>query len=145
LYIRDVLKAKSHEVVSVKADEPLKETFGRFAAAKIRSLAVTSHGVLVGMLTLRDVIAFLERHGAAALEMPVDDAMTGDVVRIRPDASLEEAAAIFQSNDFNHLPVEDDEGRLVGIVTPADVLARRVQEVEDGAAYLRNYIAGMYH
>ena len=142
--IQDVLKVKGHEVHSVAAAEPLARTLARFADSKIRCLPVTEGAALVGILTLRDVVAFIDRYGAEALGRNVGDAMTRDVVRIAPSAPLEEAQQLFAERGFNHLPVEDETGKLVGLVTPSDVLRRHLEDVQEGAAYLRDYIAGVY-
>jgi len=56
------------------------------------------------------------------LSYRVEDAMSTDLVTIRPDATVAEAEAIFEEHDFNALPVVDDDGRLVGILTKLDLL-----------------------
>ena len=48
--------------------------------------------------------------------------MTLDPMRISPETSLGAAMEIFDSHDFNGLPVLDADGELVGIVTKLDVL-----------------------
>jgi Mg/Co/Ni transporter MgtE len=53
-------------------------------------------------------------------------------------------AQIFADSDFNHLPVVDD-GVLVGVVTPADVLRTHLGHVQQEAGYLRDYISGVYY
>jgi CBS domain-containing protein len=55
--------------------------------------------------------------------MRVRNLMTTDVITIGPDASLKEAARRMLEARVSGLPVTDDEGRLLGIVTEADFVA----------------------
>ncbi len=48
---------------------------------------------------------------------------TTDLVTVRPDASLEEAIEILLTQQISGLPVIDDEGRLVGVITEFALLA----------------------
>ncbi len=52
----------------------------------------------------------------------VEDVMTSEVATTTPDAPLAEAEKIFEEHDFNGLPVVDETGRLVGVVTKLDLL-----------------------
>ncbi|MCS7234490.1 MAG: CBS domain-containing protein [Armatimonadota bacterium] len=52
------------------------------------------------------------------------DVMTSPVVTVRPDTPVVEAARIMARRRISGLPVVDEEGRLVGIVTEADLLLK---------------------
>lgn len=54
----------------------------------------------------------------------IQDVMTSPVVTISPDAELKDAAARLRAGGFSALPVVDSQGRLVGILSEADLLAR---------------------
>jgi CBS domain-containing protein len=56
------------------------------------------------------------------LEYRTSDVMTLDPMRVSPETSLGAAMEIFDSHDFNGLPVLAADGELVGIVTKLDVL-----------------------
>lgn len=51
------------------------------------------------------------------------DMMTADPVTVGPDEPAEHAGRLISEKKHNRLPVVDDEGRLVGVVTRVDVLA----------------------
>ncbi|AEB12259.1 magnesium transporter [Marinithermus hydrothermalis] len=70
---------------------------------------------LVGVLSLRDLIV-------ADPRTRVQEIMRPDVVHITTDTDQEEVARLMADYDFSVLPVVDDAGRLVGIVTVDDVL-----------------------
>jgi CBS domain-containing protein len=56
--------------------------------------------------------------------MKAVDVMVRDVLAIDPDASVAEAAALMAENDISALPVVDSDGRLVGIISEADLMRR---------------------
>ena len=49
--------------------------------------------------------------------------MTTDLVTVRPDASIEEAIQVLLNQSISGLPVIDDDGRLVGVITEFALLA----------------------
>ena len=54
--------------------------------------------------------------------MPIKDFMTGPVVTVRDDTPLKEAARLLVSHGYNVLPVVDDDGSFVGVVSSADLI-----------------------
>lgn len=141
MLIRDVLQRKGREVHTVDASESMAAAIGRFARSKIRCLVVAEKGRMVGVLTTRDVLTHLDRRGAEALRRNVSDAMTRDAVFVGPDASIEEAHELFTTKRINHLPVIEN-GALIGLVTPADVLASHADDVEQYNRRLTEYVTG---
>jgi CBS-domain-containing membrane protein len=55
------------------------------------------------------------------------EVMTTEVVTVGPDVSVREAARLLTGRRFTALPVVDADGRLLGIVTEADLLAGRLR------------------
>jgi len=56
------------------------------------------------------------------LEYQVQDVMTREVEHVSPDTTLAKVEETFEAHDFNGLPVLDESGAFVGIVTKHDVL-----------------------
>jgi CBS domain-containing protein len=56
--------------------------------------------------------------------MKVHEVMTDRPHVVRPEATLQEAASMMQVMDVGPLPVSDDEGRLVGMITDRDITVR---------------------
>lgn len=114
----------STAVMTATASEPIKEAHADMQVGVIRHLPVIDdRGRLVGVLSDRDVIRAVgaKRNGKVA------DIMTREVVSIRPEAPAHEAAAIMIDLKIGSLPVVDDGGSLVGVITQTDYLelARR--------------------
>jgi CBS domain-containing protein len=121
----------------------MSEVLRRFTDSKIRCLVVTEDMALKGMLTLRDVVAFIDERGASALDGTVADAMTTSVFSVTPDSSVDEAEAIFNAKRFHHLPVVED-GIVAGVVTPPDVLKKHLEDMQVTNDLLKDYCSGVY-
>jgi len=72
-------------------------------------------GVISGMLHRRDQ--------AKARGVTAGDLMTAAVVAVRPDDTVEHAARLMYDRKVKRLPVTNEDGRLVGIISRADVLS----------------------
>jgi len=83
----------------------------------ISGIPITQDGRLVGILTRRD-LRFLEDREAA-----IAGVMTGreNLVTAPAETSLEEAERILVRNRIEKLPLVDDEGRLIGLITIKDI------------------------
>jgi magnesium transporter len=81
---------------------------------------------LVGVVSLRELI--LADPGVA-----VEDVMTENVVFVRPVADQEEVARTFQKYSFSALPVVDEQGHMLGLVTVDDVIDVVVEEATEDA------------
>ena len=91
---------------------------------------VDENGGLVGIVSDRDVkdaspskATTLDMHELYYLlsEVKTKDIMTKKVVTIRPDETVEKGAVLMLEGHFGSLPVVDDAGTLVGIITDTDV------------------------
>ncbi len=59
--------------------------------------------------------------------MQVQEIMTREVVTVYPDTSVADLARIFREKAISGVPVVDDEGSVVGIVTEVDLIARHAR------------------
>ncbi|HEX6622259.1 MAG TPA: CBS domain-containing protein, partial [Pyrinomonadaceae bacterium] len=65
--------------------------------------------------------------------------MSTDLFTVRPDDLVDLAASVMDWRHIRHVPVEDEAGRLVGLVTHRDILrllVRGLQPARDGASVL---------
>jgi CBS domain-containing protein len=67
----------------------------------------------------------------AAITVTVGDIMTGDVATVSPDMPVENAARMLFSQSISGMPVVDAEGKLVGVVTEFDIIAKDGASVGD--------------
>jgi magnesium transporter len=86
---------------------------------------VTDGPKVVGVLPLRE-LAIMDPSS------PLEDVMTRDVITVRDDAELSDAAEIIQTHDFLSLPVIDASGKLVGAVRVDDLLDATLSKAGTG-------------
>jgi CBS-domain-containing membrane protein len=70
-----------------------------------------------------------------AISATVKDVMTTSVVAVRKDASFKEMAAMLRSRRISAFPVIDDAGRVIGVVSEGDLLAKEAVQA-DGTSLL---------
>jgi CBS domain-containing protein len=83
-------------------------------------ILVTAFGRVVGVFTDRDLLTRVLAPGRP-LDTPIQQCMTPDPVTVSPKDSVRTAIKRMQKGGYRHLPVVDDAGRPVGILS-----ARRV-------------------
>jgi CBS domain-containing protein len=67
-------------------------------------------------------IALRHAHERIASRVPVKDIMTKTVVTVKRDADVHEAARILSERGISGMPVVDDQGRVIGVISEADLL-----------------------
>jgi CBS domain-containing protein len=86
---------------------------------------------LVGTLTDRDIVVRLVAEGRDAQSSTVKEVASTELVTIDPQQELDEALRLMASHQVRRLPVVEEDGRLVGIVSQADV-ARQNDDASTG-------------
>ena len=116
----------SHDVVTVLPSTPAREAWRRMIRHAVKALPVVDpDGTLLGIVTLHD---FFVGHELAA-DAPNDaawlvgDIMTRDTITADPGQELVELMHAFSDGGRHHLPVVDERGRLVGMLTQSDMVA----------------------
>ncbi|MEF8901952.1 MAG: CBS domain-containing protein [Halovenus sp.] len=112
------------DIVTVSPETGVEEAVNILLEENIGSLGVVDDdGNLVGVITSNDFLHVISGgdHGDAT----IDEFMTEDVVTIKPDESIQTAAAKMITNGISHLPVEDDE-EIIGMLSTTDITAYSV-------------------
>jgi CBS domain-containing protein len=133
--------AAGSAVVTIAPDATVTELLAALAAHRIGALVVIDGGVVVGIVSERDIVRRLNDRGAAVLESRIADIMTAPVLSCRSADSLDSVATTMTERRIRHLPVIDD-GRLTGIVTIGDVVSSRMRQLEHDRGQLEHYITG---
>jgi CBS domain-containing protein len=74
----------------------------------------------VGIFTERDAVRLVAKD--VQLDQPLDKVMTKNVVTIQEDSSITEVRKVICAHKIRHLPVVNQKGRLVGLLSVRDVL-----------------------
>lgn len=140
--VRAILKAKGQRVVTVTRDSPIKDVAAVLTRERIGAAVVSDDGVTVaGIISERDILRGLARHGGKLLDLPVSEMMERSVTTARLDMPLLHVLDLMTQGRFRHMPVVEN-GRLVGIVSIGDAVKARLDILESEANQLKEYIAG---
>lgn len=141
MYVRDILKNKGSDVVSVTAGDPISAALSLMTDKQIGAVLVTGEGgAIAGIISERDIVRAMKRHGETIFAKNVGDLMTTEVVTCSSKDSIAAIMGMMTSQRFRHVPVVDD-GELVGVISIGDVVKSRIEEAEAEAEALRKYIA----
>lgn len=140
MLIAEILKQKGGEVFSVAPDASLAEACRQLDSRRVGALMVCKDDRVVGVISERDVVRAVSHGGQAALERPVSDHMTADVIFAGPNETVGDLMSRMTDRRIRHLPILAD-GRLVGVVSIGDVVKCQIDEATREAESLRGYIA----
>ena len=140
--VETILRGKGDWVATIRPEATIAEAVEVLNHERVGALVVSDDGgEVAGVLSERDIVRALGRHGEDLLSRAVEDIMTRDVITCEPGDTVGELMSEMTNRRIRHLPVVV-EGRLRGIVSIGDVVKNRLDEVEFEASSLRSFIAG---
>jgi CBS domain-containing protein len=125
-------------VVDYCAADPASGPLTATAAAAIEAMIsrrmgasaiVDEHGIVAGVFTERDVMTRVALSGRDPQKIPIIDVMTTPVLMATRATTIAEATTVMINHQVRHLPVVEDDGRLIGILSIRHVLERKVNEL----------------
>jgi CBS domain-containing protein len=141
MYVENILHTKGGNVFTISATASVAELVAILAAHNIGAVVVlAADGKVSGIISERDVVRHLARSAEGLLALEVQALMTKSPITCRRTDTIDDVMAKMTERRFRHLPVVED-GELVGIVSIGDVVKRKIEEAEQEAGALREYIA----
>src|SRR5689334_12247034 len=113
----------STPVVVVDPDSSVSYAMTLMRRRNIHSVVVdiSEKNPAYGIVTttdVRDKIVALERNPA---ETTIREIMSGPIITGKADWTLKECSVIMQENKFHHLPISDEHGTLIGMISATDI------------------------
>ncbi|MCA1994973.1 MAG: CBS domain-containing protein [Coleofasciculus sp. S288] len=152
---KTVADVMSREPIVVRPETPIKEAIKILVEQRISGLPVVDKAdKLVGVISETDLlwqetgvepplyvmfldsVIYLEnpvRHEQElhkALGQTVGEVMSTNAVTVKPDQPLRKAAKLMQETSIRRLAVVDDTGKVIGILTPGDIVRAMATEFE---------------
>ncbi len=137
--VSDILRVKGGTLFTSHPDEDLGKAVNTMAELDIGSLAVMDHGKLVGMLTFREVIHTLARHGGALGNQKVGSVMDRDPPSCSPETDITEVRPLMLERHTRYMPVLEG-GDLMGVISFYDVAKAVVDSQNFENTMLKAYI-----
>ncbi len=140
MHVSEILKNKGTDVVTKRPGDTLLSIARLLSAKGIGAIIIRDErGAVVGIISERDIINAVAINGERALEMPVSDVMTRDVISCTTDDTITGVMKTMTTRRVRHVPVIED-GDLRGMVSIGDVVKHRLDESELEARVLRDYV-----
>ncbi|PZQ99388.1 MAG: histidine kinase [Cereibacter sphaeroides] len=135
------MKPKSG-VTTISPTSTLAEAVELLSAHRIGAVVVSTDGRHVsGILSERDVVRELGRHGPSCLTSHVERVMTAKIISCSPVESANDVLQKMTDGRFRHMPVMEGE-EMVGLISIGDVVKARLSELSMEKDALEGMIKG---
>lgn len=125
ILVRDIM---SVDVKTVEAHSSVEEVVRKMNRSDLGSIIVVQEKKPMGIITKGDVLTKIVQEGRNPSRVTAEQIMSTPLITIEKDAPVEEAAKIMTKKKVKNLPVVQ-EGKLIGIVTAADIVSNEPQLV----------------
>ncbi len=123
-------KAKAKAVVSVPRSATVLDAAKAMVERNVGATIVVDEGRLVGVFTERDMLTRVVMKRLNPETTPVAEVMTKSVVTVREDADRSSVLRLMNEHHVRHLPVVDEQGRVVTVLSMRHLLRAAVQDLE---------------
>lgn len=113
----------SSPVIVVDPDSSVKYALTLMRRRKIRSVvvAMSEKNPTYGIVTSTDIRDKIAAAGRNPTETTVREIMSGPLITGNPDWTLMECSQVMQQHRIHHLPIADENGALIGLISDTDI------------------------
>lgn len=141
MHVQAILNRKGAHVATIEAGASLARAVELLRQHGVGALVVSDDSCIIeGIISERDVVRRLASDGVGALDAHVALVMTREVTTCRPEDDLVHLARLMTDQRIRHVPVVDERGGLLGIVSIGDVVKQRLDHLENENQALFSYI-----
>ena len=145
--VQSILDQKGSPVFSITPDDVLAHALLQLNERKVGALLVLNEaGDIKGILSERDIVRYFSRRiqHVNTTEIKVKEVMTAGVTCVKRHQSLEDCLQLMTVGRFRHLPVVDDSGKVMGMVSIGDVVKAVLDAKDFQIGELEQYITSAY-
>ena len=95
---------------------------------------------ILGIVSERDIVRALSKVGAKLVDAPVSQIMTKVVASCSPKSTVKDLMVVMTEERVRHIPVIDEDEKLIGIVSIGDIVKARMDALEDERRSLIAYV-----
>lgn len=135
-----IINQKSTGLITITQEMTVTDANTFRAENKIGFLLVLDKDKnFVGVLSERDIVNGLSKHGYTVMEQPVSEIMTRDIISCGLEDELQTLMSLMTEHRIRHLPIVDGKD-LRGVISIGDVVKARMNELEKESEAMHNYI-----
>jgi CBS domain-containing protein len=141
--VRDILRVKGHVVYSILPNDTVFDALSVLVDKNVGALVVLSENdKVLGIFSERDYARRVILKGRASKETLIREIMTENPFTVTEDDSIQDCMVKMTDKHIRHLPVTDDQNRLVGMISIGDVVKYVIDEQQFIIHNLEDYIKG---
>lgn len=138
--VRNILQLKGNAVLTITPFHSVYNALEIMADKNVSSLVVLENDKIIGIFTEKDYAKKVILKGKASRETPVGDIMSGNVITVTPDNTIDECMQLMTNKFIRHLPVIEDD-KLIGLVSIGDVVKFIIEEQKFIIENMEQYIS----
>ena len=139
MLVQQILKSKATTgVLTVASTAKVSEAAKVLAENRIDDDGTTAAGIL----SERDIVRELANVGSVCMEQPVSAYMTSKLVTCSIEATAQQILGMMTEGRFRHMPVVEENGTMIGLVTLGDVVKAQLSELSMEKQALEGMIMG---
>ncbi len=139
--IREILGHKGRQAWSISPDAMVFDAIQLMAEKNVGALLVTEGGNLVGIISERDYTRKVALKGKSSKETAVREILSGQVIHVGPEHTIEECMRLMTDHRIRHLPVLEN-GKIAGVVSIGDLVNWIISAQSSTIHQLQTYISG---
>lgn len=139
--LKQMLDGKTRPLAVVAPGDTVLHALTVMAHNDVGALLVLDGEQLVGIFSERDYARKIILQGKSSKETLVREIMSDKVAYVTPKATLDECMALMTEKHFRHLPVLDEDGGVVGMVSIGDLVKETISSQQFLIDQLERYIS----
>lgn len=139
--INEILDQKGRQTWCISPDATVYDAIQLMADKNVGALLVTERDKLVGIISERDYTRKIALRGKSSKETPVREILSGQVIHVGPDHTVEECLRLMTDHRIRHLPVLENE-KISGVVSIGDLVNWIISAQSSTIHQLQTYISG---
>lgn len=140
MLVHDIIKNQSGPVMTIRTSRSVQHAIDKLVAFRIGSLLVEDdEGILVGIITERDILNECARCSEGLGKTKVKEVMTREMVTGDPTDRVSHLLNVMTENRIRHLPIMDGD-RMLGLVSIGDLVKSQLDTMASENQHLREYI-----
>ena len=139
--ISEILSNKGTAVWTVSPEMMVFDAIQMMADKNIGALLVTEAEKLVGIISERDYTRKVALKGKSSKQTAVREIISGQVIQVHPENTVEECMRLMTEHRIRHLPVLE-EGKIVGVISIGDLVNWIISAQSNTIHQLQTYISG---
>lgn len=139
--LKQMLSDKQRPLVVVSPNDSVFHALTLMAQHNVGALMALNGEQLVGIFSERDYARKVILHGKSSKETLVSEIMSDKVAYVTPSTTLDECMALMTEKHFRHLPVLEEDGTVVGIISIGDLVKETISSQQFLIDQLERYIS----